>query len=1614
MAFDAPTWWTSLRHGGLLIAPSRLAEHFPDSPAPLPQHFAEGLRRSLLRLDVDGKDAQAAVLDSVLHRVCGLETNDHAYWERGSEVDGKWSLRAISGEAVRPRRVWYGPHGAVLPVFWGDATRLGIGTGRRGISRVVHWLRQANLKLALVTNARQWRLIYAGLDFDAWAEWDSALWFEEGQPGPQVDALRVLLTPAALTPPKPDTLGPLLAAIQASRRGQAELSAELGERVRQAVEQLIQTHGPRLQALDDGVKPRDIYIAATRVVMRMVVALFAEARDLLPRDNAIYHGSYGLQGLREQLEHSGGGTETGRARLRERYGAWPRVLGLFRLVHTGSHHEQLPVPAYGGELFAPGESASPEPMRRALAVFEDAAHEHSPSDAVVFELLTKLCRSRVRVQQGKGSTWVDTPVDFSDLSSEYIGILYEGLLDYELRPASEPMVFLALGDEPLLPLSRLEAMEDDAIRPLVEKLKQKAKAASDGEEAEEEEDEEAGDEPDEEAVAADAALDEDETESDDARAAARARAHEWARRAVVAGKLVAKPKSKKAQAEYDADVDAVAKSLVRRVVLPGDWYLVRWGGTRKGAGTFYTRPQLAVPTVQRTLRPLAYVPPTGPEGTPNEDAPAAQWTPRLPEEILALKVCDPAVGSGSFLIGSLRFLTDALLESLHHHARIADRGDGAVVKLADGQAATRIEDELLPCRPDAEDFEARLRARLKRYVVERCLYGVDIDPLAAELARLSLWIETMDRELPFEFLDHKVKVGNSLVGCWFDRFRDYPALAWEREGGDKAHGNGTHFEKNAWTKALSAWSSNKVKPSLIAWILEQRSLLQPTDAASPEAIHAAAQGALQRIHDLGVQESEERGRLYRELIQENATFAALRRAFDTWCALWFWPVDRLDRAPLPRDFDRPSAEALEIVEKLRARFQFFHWELEFPDVFARPGAGFDAIVGNPPWEIQKPNSKEFFSNVDPLYRTYGKQQALRRQEELFEASADEERAWLEYLARFKGLSNWVKNAGEPFGDAEPENLLLGKKKADLHALWRSRRQARQGYADPEHPFRHQGSADVNTYKLFLEQAHALVRPGGQLGLIVPSGVYTDKGSSDLRALFLHHCHWRWLFGFENRDGIFDIHRSFKFGPVIVEKGGATDAIRTAFMRRNLADWEDAEAHAIPYTRTQVERFSPRTGAMFEVGHEQDVYALERIFDGASLFADREHEWGLRFRRELDKTNDSRLLIPRASLEKAGILDVGDDIREGHVRSRLLDAGYAPAWEGKNCRFESWPTQPILCVKVSDVPDGIGGVLPIGVRRIARNTDERTLIGCLVPPLTPTLYTIEVCRAMTLRHSLFVWGLMTSVTLDFVIRFQVASSVALSNLEALPLPSVGEGAIDRLSSEVSRLLAAKGDHKLPKRVSVEAVVAALYGLSRAHLTWMLRDCDHPLSVLADGASARRFDAKGFWRVDKDKDPELRLTVLTLIAFEDLQQRIAAAGGDRARGIASFCDQNDGEGWMLPQTLRLADYGLGHDERAQRPQPVRSRLGQPFYDWQLEQSVADSWAECERHARNLLGKETLARLQADLRGAVPAADIPQAAEARRPYGASQARLFPSERTLFGEAMEDPPTSAKRRKN
>ena len=1789
--------WDRLRHGGLLLDGTRLAALAGHAPGPLDAWTERQLRQRAGAM-LDGGAEAAPFVAFVLEHVCGLDASTGA-WTRGSHVTVAWGRRAVTGETVKPRQLWQGRHGARLPVFLDDGKQLGIGRSRRVVSRVLGWLRAAGDHLALLTNGRQWRLVFAGLDYDAWCEWDLDLWFEEGELSPQVTALRTLLQHSLWTPEAEGAEPPLLQAIRDTRKGQAELSEVLGERVREAVEILIRAHGDALSSLgeaDDireyvehlaehagapapdadevremfGAKPPEIYRAACRVAMRLVVILFAESRDLLPRDNPLYHESYGLHGLLERLERA---AARGR-NLGSSFGAWPHVLALFALVREGSHHPELPVTAYGGDLFAPGAVEADDGVSRALRVYEQACFEHEVMpDRDVHEMLELLTRTTIRIRQGKSSVRTPVPVDFSDLSSEYIGILYEGLLDYELKtaPAGDPVIFLSVGDQPALPLSRLEAMDDRAFRTLFEKLKEKSGGAAEPPDKEvTETDAPDGEDDDDDAATEDESLlselpgaspsegvrPDDVAVAPDERQRNRTRAEQWARRAVQAARLLPKPRGRdtpERRLAFERRLAAKARQLVARVVLPGEWYLVRWGGTRKGSGSFYTRPGLAVPTVQRTLRPLAYDPPAGADGKPEVDAPPPRWTPKLPERILDLTVCDPACGSGTFPLAALRFLTDALYAALQHHDRLQPDGDRVLVRLLGIRDAndndtddSRLADELIPCRPDDDSFEPRLKAVLRRHVVERCIYAVDLDPLAVELCRLSLWIETMDRTLPFGFLDHKIKCGNALIGAWFDQFAHYPVMAWKnREGGDKNHSNGVHFEQNARTKAIKRFLKDKLTPDL-------RQFLRGADLFSPDlleqsaAAHDSALAVLERMHAMPVQDAAERARLYRDELAGSAAWRTLKDAMDLWCACWFWPADAIEHAPLPSTLADPPAATLAVARRIAAEMRFFHWELEFPDVFRRAGSGFDAMLGNPPWDIAKPVSKEFFSNLDPLYRSYGKQQALDKQSEYF-TDAGTERAWLDYGARFRAQSNFTSHARSPFGDPE-ENatgtnrfiVARGATNLELHERWRRARLQSAGFADSAHPFRHQGSADLNLYKLFLETAHALLkRPGpaasgantgdesagdadtrtentsgertadadvlgGRLGFLVPSGLYSDHGTGALRDLFLERCRWEWLFGVENRDRVFPIHRSYKFNPVVVEKGGATEAIRTVFMRRNPDDWERAEGLATPYTRAQVQRFSPKSRALLEIQSQRDLEILEKIYANAVLLGnDSPDGWGIRYAREFDMTNDSSLFSPRPQKEAEGYrpdeysrwllgdwrpiedlweemgvdlprpepaalelenwlfdtaagperreaearfvhghrLKPGDVVRTarrarcapppydglpvprlalppGVILSRNADTwvreeevrdvalplyqgimiqpflpsargwlsgtGLRAKWDYRDLGNLQWNPQYLMAEEHAD-PEHEGlSRLKIGYREVARNTDARSFIGAVLPSF-PAGHKVPILHIGTpaLDKIASAIAVFNSLVFDWVVRQRLgAAALAWFVLAEATLPRASQ--ISVLSPFIEKLSLFPGPfavantlrrenpahalhpgERLRLRTIVDAVACSAFGLDAHDFRHVLRDCDHPVGDLraASGQSAA-LDPRGFWRVDRAKEPELRHTVLTLVAFHDLQAKIDAAGGDRERGIEAFLTQNDGEGWMLPETLRLADYDLGHDDRAREPQPVASRLGPRFYDWQLAQSADESWRECHLHARNLLGDHSYALRVVDL--------------------------------------------------
>jgi hypothetical protein len=448
-------------------------------------------------------------------------------------------------------------------------------------------------------------------------------------------------------------------------------------------------------------------------------------------------------------------------------------------------------------------------------------------------------------------------------------------------------------------------------------------------------------------------------------------------------------------------------------------------------------------------------------------------------------------------------------------------------------------------------------------VLTNCLHGVDLDPVAVEVCLLTLLLESRcDQNLSqiSSSLRKQLKCGNSLIGCW---------------------------------RSQATTTKQEMDLFCASWFRRTSS--------EPRAMHGIAPANVGN----GFQQSDPKV----DATPNNRRGDAMRRP------------PQADFEPTGNnEFRHSDAELLEETHRLTRRLKFFHWELEFPHVFARQNPGFDAVIGNPPWEIHKPNSREFFQRLDSSYWHYGKQDALSRQEELCSTDPVVHRMWLDYQNEYLAFRKWVRYCG---------------------------RAQTAGSEGSNRPFQYQGSADLNAYKLFLEASHYLLRNNGVLSFIVPSGIYSDLGARALRRLFLEQSRWLSIVGFENRAGLFDIHRSFKFCLIAVQKGGETDVLAAQFMLTDPSQVKEelvnptrlaaatSDSGLTSYSRSLVKTFSPRALSIFEFEHQRDLQILEKVYAGSTRLDDGFAQ--IEFEREFDMTNDSKMFLPVEAIECQGFV-----------------------------------------------------------------------------------------------------------------------------------------------------------------------------------------------------------------------------------------------------------------------------------------------------------------------------------------------------------------------------------------
>jgi len=510
-------------------------------------------------------------------------------------------------------------------------------------TRMAELLRGTGVRLGLLTNGEHWMLVHASPGETAgFASWYASLWLDEPL---TLHAFRSLLSAHRLFGvADADTLEAL---ITESATNQQEVTDQLGYQVREAVEVLVQTidridkDGGR--TLLTGVSEASLYQAALTVMMRLVFLFSAEERELLLLGKPMYDQYYAVSTLRAQLRAAA--DETGEEVLERRNDAWSRLLATFRAVFAGVQHEDLRLPAYGGALFDPDRFPFLEGRGPGTHWKTTHARPLSVDNRTVLHLLEALQILRVRLPGGGPAE--PRRLSFRALDIEQIGHVYEGLLDHTAKRATEPMLGLVGGRdrEPELPLALLEQLVGSPTP-----------------------------------ITASAQLDLFDGKASDTRRDQQAlidflreATGRSANALTNALSTTLEPRGlDRLRAACDNDAALVERvrpfagllrhdTFGRPVVITSGSVYVTAGTDRRSSGTHYTPRALTEPIVQHTLDPLVYHGPA--EGLPKE-----QWTLHSAERILALQICDMAMGSGAFLVQACRYLAERLTEAAEGRA----------------------------------------------------------------------------------------------------------------------------------------------------------------------------------------------------------------------------------------------------------------------------------------------------------------------------------------------------------------------------------------------------------------------------------------------------------------------------------------------------------------------------------------------------------------------------------------------------------------------------------------------------------------------------------------------------------------------------------------------------------------------------------------------------------------------------------------------------------------------------------------------------------------------------------------------------------------------------------
>jgi hypothetical protein len=811
---------------------------------------------------------------------------------------------------------------------------------------------------------------------------------------------------------------------------------------------------------------------------------------------------------------------------------------------------------------------------------------------------------------------------------------------------------------------------------------------------------------------------------------------------------------------------------------------------QKAFGAYYTRPEITGYLADRSIHQLilerirepAFFEQPAIEFDSIADLLArmdARVALRLVNEVLpSITILDPAVGSGAFLVAALKTLINVYY---------------AIV----GRAKLGASEALQHWLEGIERQHASVHYYIKRKIVTDNLYGVDIMEEACEIAKLRLFLAMIasvrkaeDLE-PLPNIDFNILPGNSLVGLMRvdeHEFNDHQPDMFKtpyRQLVDEKNRKLATYRDTAGTYGKD---------------VNLRELRDEIDDAMSSAETVMNDLLRDKFEALGVK-------------FEEATWDDKKKALGK----------SVKRRITREDIDAQTP---------------FHWGYVF-DRIVQTNGGFDIVLANPPWEVFKPQAKEFFANHSALVsKNKMTIKEFEKEQSLLLKDAEVREAWLAYENRFPHMSSYFRAAPE----YSHQSATVGGKKT---------------------------GSDINLYKLFTERCFHLARPGGHIGIVIPSGIYTDLGAKGLRDLLFNEAKIEGLFCFENRKEIFEgVHRSFKFVVLTFEKPEmprvqvtgernssappddllapkrsgqlTTQKFPAAFMRHDVAELSRFPGEGALWLDVElIRKLSPDSHSVMEFKNATDLQWMAKAAAWPTLDSQRSRFRPLRFTRETDPTSKSYLFSETSGDALRPVLDG----RNVHQFSHRFSSEH---------RFWTSEKNYVDYLGVALQPDRLFDhrTYRLGFRKIARNTDERTMIATVIQPSFvsesfQTLRTVDSEGALLVsgKDQIYLVAILNSFVLDALIRFKVTANMNFFFVYGTQVPDI-EPTDSRYRSIVNRsaklictspefdaLAKQVGlrDHRdgvtdpaqrAQLRAELDGLVAHLYGLSESEFAHIL--------------------------------------------------------------------------------------------------------------------------------------------------------------------------------------------------